>query len=90
MTGEGKKTMPERRPSPPGTKDGRRAALRVAAGICAASLVLGLFAHGQAQFGFDGFFGFHALVGFGAGAALVLLAGLAGVFFKRDDDFYDR
>ncbi len=90
MTREGEKTMTERRSTPPGTKNGRRTALRVAVGTCAASLVLGLITHGQARFGFDGLFGFHALVGFGAGAALVLVAGLAGVFLKRDDDYYDR
>jgi len=67
-----------------------RPALRAVLILCAASLALGLAAHGQPHFGFDGFFGFHALVGFAACAALVLAAGLFGVFFGRGEDYYDR
>ncbi|QLA17587.1 hypothetical protein [Desulfolutivibrio sulfoxidireducens] len=77
-------------PPPPSPDRGRKLAVRTALCISAASLAFGLVTHGQDRFGFDGLFGFHALLGFGAGAALVLLAGLAGVLLKRDDDFYDR
>jgi hypothetical protein len=73
---------------PPAT--GRRLVLRLTTGLCLASLGAGLLAHGSAHFGFDGFFGFHALVGFLACAALVLVTGLAGVLLGRGEDFYDR
>ncbi|WP_176629268.1 hypothetical protein [Desulfolutivibrio sulfodismutans] len=82
---------PDARPPvthPPAAR--RRLALRLTAGLCLASLGAGLLTHGPAHFGFDGFFGFHALVGFLACAALVLVAGLAGVLLGRGEDFYDR
>jgi|GEM_PF-1857597 len=74
----------------PAMAKGRLLALRAAAGLCLASLGASLLAHGPAHFGFDGFFGFHALVGFLACAALVLVTGLAGVFLGRGEEFYDR
>jgi len=79
-----------RPPVAPQPATGRRLALRLATGLCLASLCAGLLAHGPAHFGFDGFFGFHALVGFLACAALVLVTGLAGVLLGRGEDFYDR
>ncbi len=80
----------DRHPAAPPAAAGRRAALRLTAGLCLASLGAGLAAHGPAHFGFDGFFGFHALLGFLACAALVLLTGLAGVLLGRGEDVYDR
>lgn len=83
-----KNDAPAAYPAPSGA--GRKKALRAAAAVCLASLGLGLAAHGPAHFGFDGFFGFHALLGFAACAAAVLVSGLCGVFLGRDEDPYDR
>jgi hypothetical protein len=76
-------------PGAPGARK-PRPALRAVMIVCGASLALGLAAHGRPHFGFDGFFGFHALLGFAACAVLVLVAGLFGEFLGRGDDYYDR
>ncbi|GMU42160.1 MAG: hypothetical protein IT479_13955 [Xanthomonadales bacterium] len=42
------------------------------------------------HFGIDGWFGFHAVYGFLACVALVLVARLMGFVLKRADDYYER
>lgn len=41
------------------------------------------------HFGIDGWFGFHALFGFVACVAMVLIAKLLGWLLKRPDDYYE-
>ncbi len=57
---------------------------------CGLSVALGLFGQAQPHFGFDGVFGFFALLGFVSCAALILLAKGLGYLLKRPVDYYDR
>ncbi|SKA73192.1 hypothetical protein [Desulfobaculum bizertense] len=59
-------------------------------GTCALTLILEPFAHVHGHFGWDGFFGFSALLGFGSCTVLIVLAKLLGYVLKVREDFYDR
>ena len=48
-----------------------------------------LFTHRHPHFGFDGFFGFYAILGFVACAALILIAKGIGFVLKKGEDYYD-
>jgi hypothetical protein len=57
--------------------------------ICGLTVLMELFTHRHPHFGFDGFFGFYAILGFVACAALILFAKGIGVVLKKDEDYYD-
>jgi len=48
------------------------------------------FIQHHAHFGFEDYFGFYAVYGFGAGVALVVIAKVMGIFLRRKDTYYDR
>jgi hypothetical protein len=54
----------------------------------AATVAAELFIAPQPHFEFERLFAFHALYGFAACAALILLARALGFFLKRRDDYY--
>ncbi len=57
---------------------------------CALTVILELFTHKKAHFGFDGFFGFYALLGFISCALLILISKLGGIFLKRKENYYQK
>ena len=59
-------------------------------GILAASVLAQLIFEVHGHFGFDDWFGFNAVYGFLACAAMVLFAKLLGVLVKRDDRYYQE
>jgi hypothetical protein len=56
--------------------------------ICGLTLVPEFFISRHPHFGFDGFFGFYALLGFVSCAILILLAKLGGLFLKKKEHYY--
>ena len=54
----------------------------------AASVLAQLFIEAHPHFAFEGWFGFNALYGFVACAALILIAKALGLVLKRKDDYY--
>jgi hypothetical protein len=56
---------------------------------CGLTVVAELFAHRHPHFGFDGFFGFNAVLGFVSCAVLILLSKLVALFLKAPEDYYD-
>lgn len=63
---------------------------RLGLGLLALTLLAQLAVPLYAHFGVDGWFGFHALFGFIACVAMVLLAKLLGWLLKRPDTYYDN
>jgi len=59
-------------------------------GTCALTVFAELFVDVHPHFGFDDFFGFSAILGFGSCAVLIILAKLLGYVLKVREDFYDR
>ncbi len=57
--------------------------------ICGLLVFFDFFTHRHANFGFDGFFGFYALLGFVACAALILFSKVVGLVLKAREDYYD-
>ncbi len=58
--------------------------------ICGATVVPEFIIHRYPHFGWDGFFGFYALLGFISCALLILLAKFGGFFLKKDEDYYEK
>ena len=58
--------------------------------VCGLLVVPDFFTHRHAYFGFDGFFGFYAILGFVSCAALILFSKLAALFLKAKEDYYDK
>jgi hypothetical protein len=56
--------------------------------VLALSVLAQLAIEPQPHFALEGWFGFSALYGFLACAALILIAKALGVFLKRRDDYY--
>lgn len=59
-------------------------------GTCALTVVAEFFVHTEPHFGFDGFTGFSALLGFVSCAALIILAKALGLALKKKEDYYDK
>lgn len=57
---------------------------------CALTVVLELFMHKHPHFGFDGFFAFHAILGFVSCAILILFSKVIGLVLKVKEDYYDK
>ena len=57
--------------------------------VCGLTVLMELFAHRHPHFGFDGFFGFNAVLGFVACAALIIIAKGIGYILKKGEDYYD-
>ncbi len=64
-------------------------ALYVLLAVCTLSLLAELAIPGSPHFGFDGYFGFHALLGLASAGALTLLAVALGMLLKRREDDHD-
>jgi hypothetical protein len=58
--------------------------------LCGLLVVSDFFTHRHPHFGFDGFFGFYALLGFVSCAALILFSKLVGLVLKVKEDYYDN
>ncbi|MCP4664911.1 MAG: hypothetical protein GY849_00985 [Deltaproteobacteria bacterium] len=58
--------------------------------VCALLLIPDFFTHRHADFGFEGFFGFYALLGFVSCAVLILFSKFVGLFLKAKEDYYDK
>jgi hypothetical protein len=57
---------------------------------CGLLVVFDLFTHRHPHFGFDGFVGFYALLGFVSCAALILFSKLVSLVLKVKEDYYDK
>ena len=57
--------------------------------VCGLLVVPDFFIHRHPHFGFDGFFGFYALLGFVSCAALILFSKVVGLVLKAREDYYD-
>ena len=57
--------------------------------VCALSIVPDIFVDRHPHFGFDGFIGFYAILGFVSCAILILLSKLIGRILKVKEDYYD-
>jgi hypothetical protein len=57
--------------------------------FCALTVVPDLWRQESEVFGFEGFFGFHALLGFTSCAVLILLSKIIGLFLKVKETYYD-
>jgi hypothetical protein len=58
--------------------------------FCALTLIPDFFAHREAHFGLDGFFGFYALLGFISCVVLILFSKLVGLVLKVKENYYDK
>ncbi|MGD8984137.1 MAG: hypothetical protein PVH99_10685 [Desulfobacteraceae bacterium] len=58
--------------------------------ICGLLIIPDLMTRRHAYFGFDGFFGFYALLGFVSCAALILFSKLVGLVLKVKENYYDK
>ena len=58
--------------------------------ICALLVAIELFAHRHAEFDWEGWPGFYAVVGFVAFFTIVMLGKHLRRFLKREEDYYDR
>jgi hypothetical protein len=61
---------------------------RIFLAVLALSVLAQLLIEAHPHFAFEGLFGFNALYGFLACAALILVAKGLGLFLKRQDDYY--
>lgn len=57
--------------------------------VCGLTVLAEIFAHRHPHFGFDGFFGFNAVLGFVSCAVLILFSKLVALFLKAREDYYD-
>ena len=57
--------------------------------VCGLLVVPDFFTHRHPHFGFDGFFGFYALLGFVTCAALILFSKVVGLVLKAREDYYN-
>lgn len=58
--------------------------------VLALMVLAELAVHLHPHFGIGGLFGFHAWFGFGACAAMILVAKVLALGLKRPDTYYDR
>ncbi len=58
--------------------------------ICGLTMVPDFFTHRHSYFGFEGFFGFYALLGFISCSVLILLSKALGLLLKTKEDYYDK
>jgi hypothetical protein len=58
--------------------------------VCGLLVVPDFFTHRHPRFGFDGFFGFYALLGFVSCTVLILFSKLVGLVLKVKEDYYDN
>ena len=58
--------------------------------VCGLLVIPDFFTHRHAHFGFDGFFGFYALLGFVSCAVLILFSKLAGLVLKAKENYYGK
>ena len=58
--------------------------------VCGLLVVPDFFTHRHPYFGFDGFFGFYALLGFISCAVLILFSKLVGLVLKVKEGYYDN
>jgi len=58
--------------------------------VCGLLVVPDFFTHRHSYFGFDGFFGFYALLGFISCAVLILFSKLVGLVLKVKEGYYDN
>lgn len=58
-------------------------------GVCGGLLVWEVFLEPNPHFGWDGFFGFYAVLGFVSCAALILFSKVLGFVLKKRVDYYD-
>lgn len=63
---------------------------RTGVGLLALTLAAQLGVHVHARFDWDGVFGFYAVFGFLACAAMVVAAKVLGAWLKRPEDYYGR
>jgi len=56
---------------------------------CGLTVAAELVIQRHPHFGFDGFFGFYALLGFVSCAVLILFSKLVALFLKTREDYYD-
>jgi hypothetical protein len=58
--------------------------------FCGLLVIPDFFTHRHVHFGYDGFLGFYALLGFVSCAALILFSKLVALFLKAKEDYYDK
>jgi hypothetical protein len=58
--------------------------------ICGLLVVPDFVLHRHPHFGFDGFFGFYAILGFVSCAILILFSKLVGLVLKVKENYYDK
>jgi hypothetical protein len=58
--------------------------------FCGLTLIPDFFIRREAHFGFDGFPGFYALLGFVSCVALILFSKLVGLVLKVKENYYDK
>ena len=58
--------------------------------VCGLVVIPDFFTHRLAHFGFDGLFGFYALLGFVSCAVLIIFSKLVGLVLKVKEDYYDK
>ena len=58
--------------------------------ICGLTIVPDFFTHRHSYFGFEGFFGFYALLGFISCSVLILLSKALGLLLKTKENYYDK
>lgn len=58
--------------------------------ICGLLVVADFFTHRHPHFGFDGFIGFYALLGFVSCSVLILFSKLVALALKTKEDYYDK
>ena len=58
--------------------------------VCGLLVVPDLFTNRHPHFGFDGFLGFYALLGFVSCAILILFSKLVALVLKVKEDYYDK
>ena len=58
--------------------------------ICGLTVLPDFFTHRHPHFGFDGFWGFYALLGFVSCAVLILFSKLVGLALKAKEGYYDK
>ncbi len=57
---------------------------------CGLTIIPEFFVERHPHFGFDGFFGFYAILGFVSCVVLILIAKIGGFFLKKDPDYYRK
>ena len=58
--------------------------------ICGLTMVPDFFTHRHSYLGFEGFFGFYALLGFISCSVLILLSKALGLLLKTKENYYDK